>query len=158
LNAIVGWTRLLKKGNLDQNDWERAIQTIERNATTQAAIINELLDVSRIISGKLKLDMKPVDLPSIISDSIDAVRAAADAKGIEIFTSFDRKAGLVAGEAVRLQQVIWNLLTNAIKFTPRDGKVRIQLERVASNVAVIVSDTGSGIPSDFLPYVFERFQ
>jgi PAS domain S-box-containing protein len=119
LNAIVGWTHLLKRGKLDQRDAGRAIQIIDRNATAQAAIINELLDVSRIISGKLKLDMKPVDLKDVIKQSVDVVRPAADAKLIEIVTSLDYTAGLVAGESVRLQQVIWNLLTNAIKFTPK---------------------------------------
>ena len=158
LNAIVGWTHMLSRGKLGQRDSERAIQTIGRNATAQAAIISELLDVSRIISGKLKLDMKPVDLADVINEAVDVVRAAADAKGIEVVTSLDQKAGLVAGESVRLQQVIWNLLTNAIKFTPKNGIVKIQLERADSHVAVAVSDTGAGIPAGFLPHVFERFQ
>ncbi|HJX90831.1 MAG TPA: ATP-binding protein, partial [Pyrinomonadaceae bacterium] len=158
LNAIVGWTHLLKNGKLGQPESERAIQTIGRNATAQAAIISELLDVSRIISGKLKLDMKPVDLAEVINEAVDVVRAAADAKGIEVVTSLDQKAGLVAGESVRLQQVIWNLLTNAIKFTPKNGTVKVQLERADSHVVVAVSDTGAGIPTGFLPHVFERFQ
>ena len=158
LNAIVGWTHLLKNGKLGQGESERAIQTIDRNATAQAAIISELLDVSRIISGKLKLDMKPVDLADVINEAIDVVRAAADAKGIEVGTSLDPKAGLVAGESVRLQQVIWNLLTNAIKFTPKAGSVKVQLERADSYVVVAVSDTGAGIPTEFIPHVFERFQ
>jgi PAS domain S-box-containing protein len=158
LNAIVGWTHLLRKGKLGQRESETAIQTIGRNATAQTAIISELLDVSRIISGKLKLDMQPVDLADVINEAVDVVRAAADAKGIEVVTSLDQKAGLVAGESVRLQQVIWNLLTNAIKFTPKDGSVKVQLERADSHVAVAVSDTGAGIPTEFLPHVFERFQ
>jgi len=158
LNAIVGWTHLLKLGALNQPDSERAIETIERNAKAQATIINELLDVSRVISGKLKLDMRPVDLAEVINEAVDVVRPAADAKAIEVVTVLDQNAGLVAGESVRLQQVIWNLLTNAIKFTQKEGKVEVQLERSGTHVTVVVSDTGSGIPSDFLPYIFERFR
>jgi len=158
LNAIVGWIQLLKTGKLNEREVERAIQTIDRNATAQSAIINELLDVARIISGKLKLDMQPVDPGGVIEAAIDVVRSAADAKGIEIVTSFDGLAGLVAGESTRLQQVIWNLLSNAIKFTPKLGRVEVHLERVGTEVQVAVTDNGVGISPEFLPHVFERFQ
>lgn len=158
LNAIVGWTLLLKSGNLDQPEIERAIQIIDRNAKAQAMIIDELLDVSRIISGKLKIEMKAVDLPNVIEAAIDGVRLSADAKAIEVIHSLDSQAGPVAGDAVRLQQVIWNLLTNAIKFTPKGGRVVVELKRSASDVKIIVTDNGEGIPPEFLPQIFERFQ
>jgi len=158
LNAIVGWTQLLKSGKLDREKTERAIQTIDRNAKAQATIINELLDVARIISGKLKLDLKPIDLSGVISAAIDVVRPASDAKAIELVATLEETAGLVAGEAVRLQQVIWNLLSNAIKFTPREGRVEVTLKRSGTHVVIVVSDTGPGIPVDFLPHIFDRFR
>ncbi len=158
LNAIVGWSKLLGSGNLSSQDSERAVTIIARNAAAQGSIINQILDVSRIISGKLKLDMKPVRLADIINEAIDVVRPTADAKAIEIVTALDEEAGHVAGEAVRLQQVVWNLLTNAIKFTPKQGRVEVQLERAGSKLVVVVSDNGMGIPKDFLPHIFERFQ
>ncbi len=158
LNAIVGWTLLLKSGKLDQPEIERAIQIIDRNAKAQAMIIDELLDVSRIISGKLKIEMKAVDLPNVIEAAIDGVRPSADAKAIEIIYSLDSQAGPVTGDAVRLQQVIWNLLTNAIKFTPKGGRVVVGLKRSATHVQIIVTDNGEGIPPEFLSQIFERFQ
>ncbi|MGQ0763854.1 MAG: PAS domain S-box protein [Acidobacteriota bacterium] len=158
LNAIAGWTQLLKSRKLSEQDREKAIQTIDRNATAQAAIIDELLDVARIISGKLRLDMKPVDLAGVIDAAVDVVRPAANAKEIEIVTSLERPLGLVAGDSTRLQQVIWNLLTNAIKFTPQRGRIDIALNPVGPQLRVVVSDTGPGIPLDFLPHIFERFR
>ena len=158
LNAIVGWTHLLKGGKLSERDRERGIDVIERNAAAQRAIIDELLDISRIVTGKLKLDPKPVELSSVIDSAIDAVRPAADRKNIKIFTSLDRNAGLVMGEAVRLQQVIWNLLSNAVKFTPDYGRVEIELKSAGKDVQVVVRDTGEGIEREFLPHIFERFR
>ena len=158
LNAIVGWTQLLKSGRLDRSKTERAIQIIDRNAKAQSMIINELLDVARIISGKLRLDPKPVELAEVINAAIDVVRPAADAKAIEVVALLDEAAGPVSGESVRLQQVIWNLLSNAVKFTPKQGRVEVKLKRDGTHVVIEVSDTGCGIPANFLPHIFDRFQ
>ena len=158
LNAIVGWIHLLKKGQLSENDRARGIEAIDRNAAAQRAIIDELLDVSRIVTGKLKLETKPVDLAGVIDAAIDAVRPAAEARGIQIVRSIDRKAGLIIGEAVRLQQVIWNLLSNAVKFTPKQGRVDVHLRTAGKDLEVVVSDTGEGIDPEFLPFIFERFR
>ena len=158
LNAIVGWTHLLKGGKLNDIDRQRGINVIERNAAAQRAIIDELLDISRIVTGKLKLDPKPVELSGVIEGAIDAVRPAAETKNIQISAVLDRDAGLVMGEAVRLQQVIWNLLSNAVKFTPNHGRVDIELKTDGNDLKVIISDTGEGIEAEFLPYIFERFR
>jgi signal transduction histidine kinase len=158
LNAIVGWTHLLKKGKLSEKDRERGIDVIERNASAQRAIIDELLDVSRIVTGKLQLDKKPVNLATIIDAAVDAVRPAAEIKEIQIVRSIDPDAGLVLGEAVRLQQVVWNLLSNAIKFTPKQGRVDVHLRMAGKDLEVVVSDTGEGIEPEFLPYIFDRFR
>ena len=158
LNAIVGWTHLLKKGVLNEADRDRGIDAIDRNAAAQRAIIDELLDVSRIITGKLKLDPKPINLASVIDVAIEDVRPAAEAKSIEIVTAIDRKAGPIAGESVRLQQIIWNLLSNAVKFTPRNGRITVESRVNGSHLEVIVTDTGEGIAPEFLPHIFERFR
>jgi signal transduction histidine kinase len=158
LNAIIGWSHLLKKGMLNEKDRARGIDVIDRNAAAQREIIDELLDVSRIVTGKLKLDMKPVELAGVVEAAIDAIRPTAEAKEIEIFASLDRSGGLVNGEAVRLQQVIWNLLSNAVKFTPKQGRIEVVLRTTGEQLQVVVTDTGEGIEPEFLPYIFERFR
>ena len=158
LNAIVGWIHMLRSGKLDDDQIEKALESIDRNAASQAEIITELLDTSRIISGKMKLDPKPLDIPSIIEAAVEVMRPAAEAKSIEIETMLDHDAGPTWGDSARLQQVLWNLLSNAIKFTPNGGNVEVRFERSATGVAIIVKDTGQGIEPDFIPFVFERFR
>jgi PAS domain S-box-containing protein len=158
LNAIVGYSRLLRGGILPPDKAARGLETLERNATWLTQIVEDVLDVSRIVSGKLRLDVQPVELSLIVDNAIATVQPGADAKGIRIQTLIDPRVGPVSGDPGRLQQVIWNLMTNAVKFTPKNGRVQVRLERVNSHVEVVVSDTGSGIRADFLPYVFERFR
>jgi signal transduction histidine kinase/ActR/RegA family two-component response regulator len=158
LNAVLGWTRMLMTGNLDDENFARAIETIDRNAKLQARLIEDMLDVSRIISGKLRLDAQPVEPAGIINAAIDTARPATEAKDIRLQAVMDFGAGLVLGDPDRLQQVIWNLLSNAIKFTPKGGRIQIQLQRVNSHIEISVSDTGPGIDEEFLPHVFDRFR
>jgi PAS domain S-box-containing protein len=158
LSPIVAWARMLRRGMLDAEKSQYALGTIERNAQAQAQIIDDLLDISRIVAGKLRLQLTSVDLSAVIDAAIEVVRPAADAKGIQLLAVLDSEARMVTGDPARLQQVIWNLLSNAIKFTPNGGRVHIVLERVDSQIEIAVSDTGRGIPAEFLPHVFERFQ
>ena len=158
LTAILGWTHLLRSNSLDEQTTGRAIETIERNARSQAQLIDDLLDVSRIITGNLRLNVQRVELAKIIDVAIEAISPAAAAKSIQLDVETDREACTVAGDAGRLQQVVWNLLTNAVKFTPQGGRVGVSLSRVASQAQLVVSDTGQGIPQEFLPYVFDRFR
>jgi PAS domain S-box-containing protein len=158
LNAILGWTRMLRTGKLDEDMYARAVETIHRNAQLQARLIEDMLDVSRIISGKLRLDAQPTDPTTVINAAVDTLRPAADAKQIRIQVVMDFGGGLVLGDPGRLQQVIWNLLSNAIKFTPKGGRVQVQLERINSHMEITVSDTGPGIEDGFLPFVFDRFR
>jgi PAS domain S-box-containing protein len=158
LNAIVGWSSLLLQGKLDANDLQQGLSTIERNARVQTRLIEDLLDMSRIISGKLRLDIQRVLPLTIVEAAIDAVKPAADAKGVSLEKILDPQAAPVAGDPGRLQQVVWNLLSNAIKFTPKGGRVQVILQRANSHVELTVADTGQGIAPDFLPFVFDRFR
>ncbi|WP_242053737.1 ATP-binding protein [Nostoc sp. FACHB-888] len=158
LNPILGWARLLQTREFDAAALKKAIATIERNAKLQAQLIEDLLDVSRILQGKLNLNMFPVNLVLVIEAALETVRLAAEAKDIQIQTMLDSSLGQVLGDSGRLQQVIWNLLSNAVKFTPEGGKIDIQLERIDTQAQVTVSDTGKGISPEFLPHVFEYFR
>jgi CheY-like chemotaxis protein len=158
LSAILGWAQVLRRGSRDQNDLQKGLQTIERNARAQAQLIEDLLDMSRITSGKVLLDMQSVAPASFIDAAVETVRPAADAKNIRIEKHYAADPGLVAGDPARLQQIVWNLLSNAIKFTPRDGLVSIELARNDASVAVTVRDNGAGIRPEFITHVFERFR
>jgi PAS domain S-box-containing protein len=158
LTAILGWSSMLRGGQLEGERAARAVETIERNARAQTQLVDDLLDVSRIITGKLRIDVRSVDLTAVIKAAADATRPAAEAKDIRLQTLLDPRAGPVSGDPDRLQQVVWNLLSNAVKFTPKGGRVQVRLERVNSHVEITVADTGAGIAPEFLPHVFERFR
>jgi signal transduction histidine kinase/ActR/RegA family two-component response regulator len=158
LNAIIGWSHLLRKGNADKATMARAVETIERNAKSQAQMVEDILDVSRVITGKLRLNIGPVDAAAIINAAIDCVQLAADSKGIRLEVTLDPSARHTSGDSGRLQQVVWNLLSNAIKFTPAGGRVDVRLERADSSIQIKVSDTGEGVSTDFLPFIFDRFR
>jgi PAS domain S-box-containing protein len=157
ITSILGWTRMLAIGQLSPERQQKAFEIIDRNARSQAQLIEDLLDVSRIISGKLRVDFKTVDMTAVITAAVEALRPAAEARGIRIYSVFSAGAGPIVGDAERLQQVAWNLLSNAIKFTPRDGLVQVELRRLESQVEFRVIDNGIGINPAFLPHVFERF-
>jgi signal transduction histidine kinase/ActR/RegA family two-component response regulator len=158
LTAIVGWSQLLRKGNLDAAAAARGIEIIYRNANSQTQLISDLLDVSRIISNKLLLNIDRVSLPSIIDAAVDAILPEADAKGIELQREIPSEFPLISGDSERLQQVIWNLLSNAIKFTPKNGCVQVRLECMSGQAVITVKDSGIGIDPQFIPHVFERFR
>jgi PAS domain S-box-containing protein len=158
LTAILGWSRLLESGALDDSVAKQAVETIWRNAKAQAQIVDDILDVSRIITGNLYLDLRPVDVGPIVEAAINVVRPTADAKRITIQCELSRTRAVVSGDANRLQQVIWNLLSNAVKFTNVGGQVKVKLQKVDSTVEISVIDTGRGISRDFLPFVFDRFR
>jgi PAS domain S-box-containing protein len=158
LNAILGWTQVLRmQPRTEQEDVRRALGVIERNAHAQVQLIDDLLDLSRILAGQLRLDVQRVALVDVTRGAIESAQPAADAKGVRLESILDARRGLVSGDAARLQQVIWNLLSNAVKFTPKGGRVQVLLERVNSHIEITVSDTGIGISADFLPHVFGRF-
>ncbi|HEV7300100.1 MAG TPA: PAS domain S-box protein [Tepidisphaeraceae bacterium] len=158
LNAILGWSQILRMSNRDEGELEEGLQTIERNARAQTQIIEDLLDMSRIISGKVRLDVQPVDLTAVVSAAIDTVRPAAAAKRVQVQSVLDPLTHPVSADPNRLQQVFWNLLSNAVKFTPSGGRVQVSVHRVNSHIEVSVTDTGEGINPQFLPHVFDRFR
>lgn len=158
LNAILGWARMLKSGALDTEKRGKAIDTIERSARVQAQLIDDLLDVSRIITGKLRVDLDVVDLPRVVVAAVDTVRPTADAKEVGLQLSIEPGAGAISGDPNRLQQVVWNLVHNAVKFTHKGGNVSVTLRRRDDHAEVLVEDTGQGIAREFLPHVFERFR
>ena len=157
LTSVVGWVRMLRSGNLTPERVEQALEVIDRNVRSQAQLIEDLLDISRITMGKLRLDVRPVQPAAVINTAVESLRLAADARRIRIQTVLDSHAGPVAGDFERLQQVVWNLLSNAIKFTPKGGRVQVVLERVNSHIEIRVSDTGRGVKPEFLPFIFDRF-
>jgi signal transduction histidine kinase len=158
LSAMLGWSRMLTTGKLDPDTVSRGIEAIERNARAQTQLIGDLLDISRITTGKLQLNVRPLSLDSVITNVIDAMRPTAQAKQILLQVNLDANAGAISGDPDRLQQIIWNLLSNAIKFTPAGGRVKITLERAGTHIQLTVADTGQGISAEFLPHVFERFR
>ena len=158
MNAVYGWARMLQMGQIDARTTPRALDAIVRNAHVQLQLIDDLLDVSRIISGKMRLDIRPVDIHRVLESALDAVRPAADAKGLKLHSLLDPSAGPVSSDPDRLQQVAWNLLMNAVKFTPRDGRIQLTLQRVNSHLEIMVSDTGAGIRRELLPVIFDRFK
>ncbi len=158
LNAILGYARMLHVGAIERDRETRAAAIIERNATALTQIVEDVLDVSRIISGKTRLNIQRVELAEVVNDSVAAIRPAIDAKGVMVLTVAEPRHPIVSGDPDRLQQVVWNLLSNAVKFTPSGGRVHVWLERTNSHVEIVVRDTGRGIRPDFLPHVFERFR
>lgn len=158
LNAIQGWVRLLQERGISEDDRRRGLATIERNVRAQTQIVNDLLDMSRIIAGKTHLEVQTLQLHEVVRNALDAIRQTADAKHIRVQSMLDSTIGRVRGDPNRLQQVLWNLLSNAVKFTPSDGRIQVILERVNSHVEIVIEDTGVGIRSEFLPYVFDRFR
>jgi PAS domain S-box-containing protein len=156
LNAMLGWTRLLRMGRLDGPAMSRALETIERNAHIQEQLIADILDVSRIVTGKLRLELRPIELAPVVEAALDTVRPGAEAKGLHLSADTDFQ-GTVLGDADRLQQVVWNLIVNATKFTPTGGAITLSLSRVGPAAVITVSDTGEGIAPELLPFIFDRF-
>lgn len=158
LNAILGWTQILRAKRLDQVTTARAFEAIERNAKAQAQLIEDMLDVSRIITGRLRLELQPVQLSEAVEAALDSVRPTADAKTVRLECEVGKQGSVISGDQHRLQQIVWNLLSNAVKFTPSGGRVHVKLEYTDSEVKLTVADSGRGISPQFLPYVFDRFR
>ncbi|HEX7788192.1 MAG TPA: response regulator, partial [Methylomirabilota bacterium] len=158
LNAVYGWARMLRSGEVEGEAAKRALDVIMRNANAQVQLVDDLLDVSRIVSGKMRLDVRPVELRAVVEAALDAVRPAAEAKGIELRSTLDPRAVGISGDPDRLQQVVWNLLINAVKFTPPEGRVEVRVTWAEAHVDIVVSDTGQGMAPEVLPHVFDRFQ
>jgi signal transduction histidine kinase/CheY-like chemotaxis protein len=158
LNPILGWAKLLCSGRVSPASFGNALQTIERNAQLQAQLIDDLLDISRILRGKLHLDLQKIDLSYVVHSALETIRLAADAKSLSIQLHIEEPILPVKGDATRLQQIVWNLLSNAVKFTPANGRIEIYLELINAHLQLRISDTGQGIPTDFLPYVFDSFR
>jgi PAS domain S-box-containing protein len=158
LNAVLGWAQILRRGVKDTADLQKGLEAIERSARVQNQLIGDLLDISRITSGKVRLDVQRIDPASVIDAAIETVRPSAEAKGVRLVSMLDPGAGPISGDPARLQQVMWNLLSNAIKFTPKGGRVQVTLARINSHVEINVADTGIGISAEFIPQVFDRFQ
>ena len=157
LNAIIGWLHMLKTGSLDEALSKRALETIDRNAKAQAQLVDDILDVARVITGKLRFKLAQVDISTIIRAAVQSVELAANAKGIRVEATLDPTASCLTGDAGRLEQVIWNLLSNAIKFTPTGGKVEVHTYQIGTAIQIHVRDTGVGIKDEFLPFIFDRF-
>lgn len=156
LSAILGWTRRLRFDDCDEETTMRAVEVIERNAQAQRHLIDDLLDVSRIVNGTLRLDPHPISLKEVVEQAVDSLRPTAEANNVQVETKLD--GGQVLGDAGRLEQVVWNLLSNAIKFTPKGGRVQVHLDDMSTYIRLTVSDTGKGIEPSLLPYVFDRFR
>jgi signal transduction histidine kinase len=158
LTSVLGWSRLLRSGKLSKSERERALAIVERNAQAQTKLIEDLLDVSRIITGKLRLEFQPLQLAAIVKEVVDEFRPAAEAKAIEVAANIDATAGPISGDPARLKQVVGNLLSNAIKFTNKGGRIDVSLKRIDSRAQLRVQDNGIGIDPDVLPHIFERFK